>query len=206
MRRRWLLAGLAGGLAALGGCSVLPQPAYVQRRDWPLVMRRETALPERKGGRVLLVRSIQPGPGLDQRGLQWLNPDGSVHVDFYEEWAVPPADAVTDDVRQWLADAGLFSAVVAPGSRLNPDFTLEGQLNALIADPKAGTARASLALVLIDQRPSPVKVLLQKTESAEVRLSGDTPSALVDALKAALAEVLRRAEQDIAAAVGVRVR
>jgi len=194
--RRWLLA----GGAALAGCSVLPQQPYLQRRNWPLVVRRPSSLPPNPRGRVLLVREIQAGPGLESNGLQWLQPDGSVHVDFYEQWAVPPAEAVGDDVRRWLADAGLFSAVLAPGSRMNADFVLEGELDALIADLGNNRARVALALVLLDQRPSPTKVLLQKTERAEVALAGSDPPEIVQAVKAALAEVLRETEVDIAAA------
>ncbi|HEX3399196.1 MAG TPA: ABC-type transport auxiliary lipoprotein family protein [Acetobacteraceae bacterium] len=188
------------GVAALGGCSLLPQSPYVQRRDWPLDVRRGSVAAPRRRGRVLLVRSIQAGPGLEVRGLQWLQRDGSVHVDFYEQWAVPPAQAAEDDLRQWLVDAGLFSAVVAPGSRLNADFVLEGELDALVADLNTGVARAALALVLLDQRPNPTKVLLQKTESAEVKLAGTDPPAIAAGLKAALADALRQAETDVAAA------
>jgi cholesterol transport system auxiliary component len=114
---------------------------------------------------------------------------------------VPPAQAVEDDLRRWLADAGLFSAVVAPGSRLTADFILEGELNSCIADLNANVARVALALVLMDQRPTPTKVLLQKTESAEVRLTGSEAPAIADGLRAALVEVLRRVEGDVAAAV-----
>jgi ABC-type uncharacterized transport system auxiliary subunit len=188
------------GVTALGGCSLLPQSPYVQRRDWPLDVRRGSVAAPRRRGRVLLVRSIQAGPGLEVRGLQWLQRDGSVHVDFYEQWAVPPAQAAEDDLRQWLVDAGLFSAVVAPGSRLNADFVLEGELDALVADLNTGVARAALALVLLDQRPNPTKVLLQKTETAEVKLAGTDPPAIAAGLKAALADALRQAETDVAAA------
>jgi cholesterol transport system auxiliary component len=197
MRRRLLLT----GAAALAGCSILPQQSPVQRRDWPLDVARTPALPARRRGKVLLVRGVRAAPGLEGRGLQWLQPDGSVHLDFYEEWAVPPAQAVEDELRQWLADTGLFGAVAAPGSRLNADLLLEGELTAFSADLKAGVARASLALVLLDQRPSPIRILLQKTENAEVKLSGNDPPAIVEALKAALVEVLRQTERDVAAAV-----
>jgi cholesterol transport system auxiliary component len=189
------------GVAALAGCSVLPKAPYVQRRDWPLHVRRDAALPPQPRGRVLLVRSLMAAPGLEARGLQWLEQDGSVHIDFYEQWAVPPAQAVEDDLRQWLADAGLFRAVVAPGSMLTPDYVIEGELNTFMADLNTGVARAALALVLLDQRPNPTKVLLQKTESAEVKLAGTEPPAIADGLKAALVEVLRRSEADVAAAV-----
>lgn len=197
MRRRWLLT---GGVA-IGGCSLLPQQPYVQRREWPLDVRRAQSLPPRPRGPGPLVRSIRASPGLDVRGVQWLLKDGSVHVDYYEQWAVPPAEAVEDDVRQWLADTGLFSAVLAPGSRLNADLVLEGELDVLVADLNAGVARAAVALVLLDQRKGQTKVLLQKTERAEVKLAGTDPPAIVDALKAALVEVLRQTETDVAAAI-----
>jgi ABC-type uncharacterized transport system auxiliary subunit len=197
MRRRWLL----GWGAALAGCSVLPEQPYVQRREWPLDVQRSPVLPPRARGRVLLVRAVRASPGLEVRGLQWLQRDGSLHVDFYEQWAVPPAQGVEDDLRQWLAGAGLFRSVLAPGSRLDADLVLEGELSALTGDLKAGVARASLALVLLDQRAGPVKVLLQKTETAEVPLTGTDPPAMVASLKAALVAVLGKAERDVAAAI-----
>jgi ABC-type uncharacterized transport system auxiliary subunit len=189
------------GATALSGCSLLPQAPYVQRRDWPLDVRRPSVSPRNPRGRVLLVRSVRAGPGLEARGLQWLQRDGSVHVDFYEQWAVPPAQAVEDDLRQWLADTGLFSAVVAPGSRLTADFVLEGELDVFIADLNAGVGRAALALVLLDQRQGSTKVLLQRTETAEVKLTGTEAQAIAEAMKAVTAAVLQRTEVDVAAAI-----
>lgn len=197
MNRRLLLTGLAG----LGGCSLLPQTQSVQRRDWPLDLYRDAALPRPPRGRVLLVRSLRAAPGLDQRGLQWLQRDGSVHVDFYEQWAVPPAQAVEDDIRSWLANAGVFSAVVAPGSRLNASFVLEGELQAFSADFNAGVARVAVAFVLLDQRPGVARVMLQKTDSAESRLAGTDPPSIVAAMKTALKEVLQRIEADVVGAL-----
>jgi cholesterol transport system auxiliary component len=194
VRRRWLLA----GTAALAACSLLPPTSYVQRRDWPLDVHRPSIVPPNPRGHVLLVRSVRAGPGLDARGLQWLQRDGSVHVDFYEQWAVPPAQAMEDDLRQWLADAGPFKAVVAPGSRLNADFVLEGELNTFVADLNAGVGRAALAVILLDQRQGATKVLLQRTETAEVRLAGSDPPAIAEAMKAVIVEVLRRTEADVA--------
>lgn len=196
MRRR----GFVFGAAMLAGCSVLPQAPHVQQRDWPLDVRRTPPLPPKPRGRVLLVRNVRAAPGLEVRGLQWLQSDGSVHVDFYEQWAVPPAQAVEDDLRQWLANSGLFSAVVAQGSRLSADFVLEGELNTFIADLTAGVARVVLALVMLDQRLGSAKVLLQRTETAEVRLANNEAPAIAEAMKAAIVEVLRRTETDVAAA------
>jgi cholesterol transport system auxiliary component len=226
MRRRWLLGGMLGtGLVtALGGsgCSVLPSQPYLQRRDWPLVVRQTgdsagdvapdlaggdlagaTAPAQRRlpGGRVLLVRTVQAGPGMEARGLQTLQPDGSLKTDFYEQWTVPPAEAVDDDLRLWLADSGLFAAVVGPGSRITADLVLEGELLALNADLASMTARAALGLVLIDQRPGPARVGLERTESASVKLEGTDAPALVRAQRAAVAAVLLQTAADLANAL-----
>jgi cholesterol transport system auxiliary component len=181
-------------MISLAGCSVLPSQSYQERRDWPLVVRRPEALPARRNGKVLLVRTVSAAPELEARGLQWLRPDGSVHVDYYEQWAVPPAQAVDDDLRQWLAASGIYAAVLAPGSRLSADLVLEGELEAFVADVPAGMARARLAVVLLDQQPNPAKVKLQHTFAANAQLSGGTIPELVDALRAALRDVLQQVE------------
>jgi cholesterol transport system auxiliary component len=205
MNRRSLLGGLAAlGGGWLGGCSVLPSQPYVQKRDWPLVVDRPASLPPRSNGRVLLVRSITAAPGLDARGVQWLLPDGSVHVDYYEQWAVPPAQATEDSLRRWLAASGQFSAVIGPGSRINADLVLEGELTAFVGDPAAGVARAALAAVLLDQRASSTRVLLQLTETATAPLGSADPAAVVAALRAALASVLAQTEQAVAQATRPR--
>jgi cholesterol transport system auxiliary component len=188
------------GMISLAGCSVLPSQSYQERRDWPLVVRRPEALPARRNGKVLLVRTVSAAPELEARGLQWLRPDGSVHVDYYEQWAVPPAQAVDDDLRQWLAASGIYAAVLAPGSRLSADLVLEGELETFIADVPAGMARARVAVVLLDERPNPAKVKLQRTFTADAPLAGGTIPQLVDALRAALRDVLQQVELALAPA------
>lgn len=200
--RRRMLGGVVLTALSAAGCSVLPNQAYLQRRNWPLGVSRPQALPPRPGGRTLLVRTVQAGPGLDARGLRALQADGSISTSFYEQWAVAPAEAVDDDLRRWLAASGLFGAVIAPGSRLPADLVLEGELTVLHADLANGTAQAALTLVLIDQRPTTDRVLLQKTETASARLGGTEPPAQAHAQVAAVEAVMRQSESDIAAAIG----
>ena len=98
-------------------------------------------------------------------------------------------------------DTASSGEIEIDGSRLTADYVLEGELLTFVADRNAGVARVALALVLIDQRPNPIKVLLQKTEIAEVKLANNDPPAMAEATRAAIAEVLRRSEADIAAAL-----
>jgi len=205
MRRRALLAGmtataLAAALAA-AGCSLLPSQPYLQRRDWPLVVRRPPVPRGQRDSRVLLVRTVRAGPGLETRGLQTLQQDGSLQSGFYEQWSVPPAEAVDDDLRRWLADSGRFAAVVAPGSRMTAELVLESELVSLHADLGNSTARAALALVLIDQQVTPARIRLETTVSASVQLEGTDPPAVVRAQLAAVAAVLSQTEDDLANAL-----
>jgi len=197
MRRRTVL----GAAGALAGCSVLPQQPYLQRRDWPLVVRRPQALPPRRGGPVLLVRTVSAGPGLGVRGLQRLLPDGSLMVDFYEQWAVPPAQGVEECLWQWLAESGLFAAVTRSGSRLTADYVLEGDLTTFVADPPQRVARTALSIILLNQISGADRLVLQKAESAEAPLASADASAIVQSLKAALTTVLEATEADIAQAL-----
>jgi cholesterol transport system auxiliary component len=190
MMRRAMLA------LAVSGCSVLPQRPYLEKREWPLAIRRPAPRPPRTGGRVLVVRTLSVAPGLEARGLQRLQADGSVRTDYYEEWSVPPADAVEDSLRRWLADSGLFAAVVASGSRARADLALEGQLTALAARP--GSFHASLATVLIDLRPNPARVLFQAQDAQDIPLADPSSAAVAAAGNAALAGLCAAVENRVA--------
>lgn len=195
LSRRALLGGApVFGIGALGGCSVLPQPAYVQRTTWPLSLPPPRQRPARSGGKVLLVRDFQSAPGLDQVGLQWLNANRSVHVDFYNVWEVPPARAAADNARRWLAASGLFAAVIGPDSGVTADLVLEGEVTRFIADPLKLTGFAALAVTVIDQRAVPPKVRLQQVVSGQAAMPSDTPAGIAAALQAALAGLLRDLE------------
>jgi len=194
MKRRWLLT----SLLPLAGCGLSERP-YTEKRDWPLAVMRPGEPAGTGRGRVLLVRSIQAGPGVEARGLASLQPDGSVRTDFYETWSVPPAQGAEAALRQWLEASGRFTAVLAPGSRMTADWILEGTLTALIAEPSAGQARAVLSVVVLDQRGGATpRVMAQRVLRAQAPLSGNEAPARAAAMREALAEVLAQAEQLLA--------
>lgn len=190
MRRRAAVLGLP---ALLAGCtSVLNRP-YLQRQDWALAVPPPPAGPRRRHGKVLLVRSVQAAPSLSDRGLMTLAPDGLMHTDFYNRWAVPPAEGVGAALRQYLAASGLFEAVLAPGSLASADLTLEAELTQLWVEPDAGRAVAALSIVLLATASAHTRVLLQTTERATSPLSPHAdPAAEVDAQLAALREVFQQ--------------
>jgi cholesterol transport system auxiliary component len=191
-RRVLLLAPLA--LSACGG--LLPTQKYIPRVNWPLDPAPPAQLPANPSGPVLMVRTLSAAPGLDQLGLQSLAPDGSLVVDAYNLWAADPAAAATQALINWLQASGAFSAVVSPGSRLTPDFIVEGELTELLADPAAGRARAVVTLVVIKPAGSVTGAALpiaQRRITGTAPLAGGTPAAQAAAQNAALADALARA-------------
>ncbi len=199
MKRRLLL----GSPVLLTGCgSLLPSQSYTPRVSWPLTPTPAQNLPSAPDGPVLLVRDIAAAPGLDARGLQTLRTDGTLQTDYYNNWAVPPADAVTQALVAWAEGAGIFSAIVAPGSRLAPNFILEGELTGLLADAGAGVARASLTLTLLRANAAlgaTARPLAQARLAGTAPLTGATPAAQVAAQTQALSAVLTQAMALLAA-------
>jgi ABC-type uncharacterized transport system auxiliary subunit len=188
MNRRLLLVALA-----LGGCGLSERP-YTERRQWPLRPLRPATQPPRRGGKVLTVRGISAGPGMERRGLQSVQPDGSTRSAYYEEWVVPPAEATEDSLRAWLAASARFAAVMTPDSRLPADWVLEGELDALWTEPAAHRAIATLAVSVIDQRGAATRILLQGRFTGTAPLDGTAPADDVRAMTAALAAAFSRIE------------
>ncbi len=194
MKRRLFLA----APLVLSGCGLNERP-YTERRQWPLIARRprtDRTFPDRAplNRPILLVRNLRAGPGLEVRGLQTLQVDGSIRTDFYEEWAAPPAQGAEEALRGWLAESGLYSAVIASGSRLEPDHVLEGELTALWTIPATNQAHCAIGITVVAQRASTTRVLLQNRFTAEAPLAGTSPREAVEAQTAALAAVLAQIE------------
>jgi len=195
MRRRLALAVplLLVAPMLLASCGLSERP-YAERRQWPLMPRRPRSEAPRVRGPVLLVRTLRTGPGLDSRGLQSLQPDGSIRTAFYEEWAAPPAQAAEEALRGWLAESGVFAAVIAQGSRVEADQVLEGELTALWTVPTIGQAHCAMGITVLDHRGANVRVRLQQRFAAEAALAGPSPREAVEAQAAALALVFSRIE------------
>ena len=197
-RRAALRAPLAVAVPlVLAGCGLSERP-YLERREWPLAVTRPSALPPPRHAPTLLLRALRAGPAVQARGLQTIQPDGSVQTAFYDEWAAPPAEAVEASLRAWLAASGLFAAVLAPGSRATPDLVLEGELESLVADPGGGVARAALSYVLLRAAGLADTVLTQAAPVATAPLAGRTPETEVAAMRAAVATLCGDVEHGLA--------
>jgi hypothetical protein len=138
---------------------------------------------------------------METRNLRVIRPDGTESLDFYAEWAAPPAEAAEQSLRRWLIDARLFSAILSPGSRVTPDFVMEGEITALAANQGLGVARAELTLLLVDERNGS-RLVGQLVTDGTAPLAGGTAAPTAEqaaaAMSAALGNALASLEQALA--------
>lgn len=194
MKRRALLLG-----SLLPACSVLPDRPYLDIPRFPLAPRRDPSPPRRGNRRVLLLRTMRAAPGLDQRALREVRPDGTEGTDFYAEWTALPADAAEEALRRWLAASGLFAAVVAPGTRARVELSLEAELVALIADRRQGVARCEIAGVLVREEDAGGRVLAQFLAEGRAPLPAEASAAQrAEAMNQALGGALASLERALA--------
>ena len=97
--------------------------------------------------------------------------------------------------------AGVFAAVLAPGSRVAADYVIEGDLGAIWTEPAAGVAHAALGVTLIAMQAEQPRVVMQRRYRETAALAGAGAVGAAQGMLAALALVLARVEGDVRQAV-----
>lgn len=192
MRRRTLLLAAPAILAA---CSNPLRQPFPDKKLFVLDVRRPQRLPPNPRGRVLVVRTITAAPGAELRGLATRLEGGQVRTDFWNEFFAPPAALVQDQLRTWLADSGIFSAVVDQGTRTTPSLALEGVLNGLFAEAATPpTARAQMQMLLLGLDRSPPRVAAQGEYDRRAQIASLEPAAIVAGFNVVLAAIFSEIE------------
>jgi cholesterol transport system auxiliary component len=197
MRRRGLAAAL--GLVAAACSNPLSRP-YPEKRLYVLDAQRPSTLPAPTRGRTLVVRTVTPAPGVEGRGLITRRPGNVQESDFWNEFFTAPAAMVQDAMRQWLSDAGMFTAVLDQGSRGRADLALESVLVAVLADgtdPAAPVARVHLQTLLLGLDRTPPRILARGDYDRRVPIASLAAEVVAPGLSQALAMVLADLEADL---------
>jgi hypothetical protein len=170
-----------------------------ERLHYVLDVTRPDPLPPASEGPVLEVKAFQSDPAWAGSAFLHRHAGGRVETDYYHGLLVPPAIALAEITRRWLAGSGKFRAVLAPGSRLTPDWMLEGEVEELAFDAsgEGPAAAVSLRFLVIDAGSG--GLVAQHSYRSTVPAGGAEPEALVAAMGRAVAEILTQLESDLAA-------
>lgn len=191
--RRALLVALAGSAAA---CNPLSRP-FPDKQIFALEVPRPPPPRPAPRPRILLMRDVVSAPATEARGLVSRLPGSRQQTDFWNEFALPPARLVDDQLRRWLEASGAVRAVLDAGSQAPAGLVLEATLLDLFADltdPRAPAAQVSLAILLLGTVRTPERVLSQATLSERSPLAATDPQTIVAGMNRALAAVFGRVE------------
>lgn len=151
--------------------------------------------------RVVAVRSLRVAAPFDRRSLVYRMDEYSFESDPYAEFFVPASEGLLMPIRGFLRQAGIFEAVVEPGSVLKPNTVAEISVLELYGDfRKRQEAAAILKLrILLFDSPNgiPGKLVLEREYSRRIPLKARTPGALMAGWNEALAQIFAQFDSDV---------
>lgn len=186
-------------LMVLVGLGCVSRQAYVKRQ---FVLEAVRAAPPNSPSRdiVLAVRGFTIDPAYDSRGLLYRRGKSEYESDFYNEFLIAPQDLISSQTRNWLAQSGLFTMVLEPGSLVEPTHILEGNVLALYGDFRGQSlpqAVLEIRIFVVTSRNSRPEVVFTRDYRASHGAGERTADALVAALNQCLAQILSELEEDL---------
>jgi len=81
---------------------------YVEKRTFLLDVSRDGTVSTAERNVVLRVRTLRVSPRYEGKGFVYRMANFNYESDFYNEFFTSPDSMITEEVRQWLAESGLF--------------------------------------------------------------------------------------------------
>lgn len=199
-RRGFLWHGGLGLTATLllAGCGSLLDKPYPARHSYLLEVDPPPAPHRPRQGPVLAVRRFDVSQAFAGRNFVIRRDDVAAEPDFYDAFVVPPAAMIRSATAQWLTKTGLFEAVIAGSSALQPNWELEARINAIYGDFRhAPRAVLEIEFRVIDVEMVPGALVHKSDLRQAAPLDAATPTALVRGWDWALASILDEFEASL---------
>ena len=186
------------GLALMGsGCS---QSATADRQYYILDVTRPEGPASFHTDASLRIRRLNVDEEFATRPLVYRLDEFRYESDYYHQFLILPGVMITEEVRDWLADSGLFARVTAVGSRVETTYLLEGNVIDLYADfqnASAPVAVMTIRFFLLTGPDTEQSVILAQTYEAETPITAKTAEAVVEAFSKNLDGILANLETDM---------
>lgn len=179
-------------LLLLPGCVTLER-SYPDKHFFALEVNRESKPVNDPGHSVMQISNVRISPRYEGKNFIYRLSDTSFESDFYNEFLVPPASLVAEELVKGLARSDLFQYVIDPSSELAPTHVLEAMVNALYGDfrnSSAPKAVLEMEFFVSKQAAGKSEIVMQRRYSKAVELQGHSPDALVKGWEQALGAIL----------------
>ena len=191
--------------ASLVACAMLITgcgPKSYEKQQFLLDARRTSSTNTGSQKNVVEVRRFTIDPAFSAKGLTYRRGEFEYESDFYNEFLIAPDAMITEKVRNWLSLSGLARRVLDPGSYVDPNYVLEGNVVALYGDFRTGSspkAVMELRIFLLEMQTGlESAIVFGKTYESSVGIESGGPNGLVEAFDRCLVEILVDLEKDLA--------
>ncbi len=182
------------------GCPNVNKP-YPERTFFLFEVSSPTQVATVQGTSVDVNR-LSISPRSEGREFIYRTTDLEYKSDFYNQFFRPPHNIITEVVRQWLNETGLFEDVLTPVSQAIADYQIEGNIIELYGDyrnePSAQAVLSiQLFLIKLSEDGSDPEILLSKTYSSTQSIGQASPQNLMNGWNLALEDILGEFLKDL---------
>ena len=181
------------------GCVSLER-SYPEKRYFVVELGENAQQSNPAGNQTLLVSGLRISPRYADKSFVYRTSEAGYESDFYNQFLTSPETMLSEEVRKGLAASPAFKYVVGPSSQLQPNYILEGSVNALYGDFRnldKPTAVLEIEFFLHNEDSGNPGIVLQKRYMKAVSLSGRSPEALVKGWSQALGSILTDLNTDL---------
>ena len=176
------------------GCANVNKP-YPERTFFLFKVSNPSGNISTVQGTTLDVNRFSISPTSEGREFIYRTTDLEYKTDFYNQFFRPPTTIMTETVRQWLNQSGLFEDVLTPASQAVANYTIEGNIVELYGDYRnLASANAVMSiqfyLLKISEDGSDPDILLSKTYTSEQPIGTASPQNLMNGWNLALDDIL----------------
>jgi len=180
--------------AFVAGCPNVNKP-YPERTYFLFELTNPSETMTTIQGTTLDINRFNISPRSEGREFIYRTTDLEYKSDFYNQFFRPPNNIMTESVRQWLNESGLFEDVLTPASQAIANYTIEGNIVELYGDYRnLASANAVMSiqfyLLKISEDGSDPDILLSKTYTSEQPIGTASPQNLMNGWNLALDDIL----------------
>ena len=188
-----LLFCLSAGCVSLDG-------GYPEKRYFVVELAENSPRSNSSGDQTLMVSGLRVSPRYADKSFVYRISDSGYEADFYNQFLTSPETMLGEEVRKGLAASPAFKYVVGASSQLQPNYVLEGSVNALYGDFRnldKPAAVLEIEFFLHNEDSHDPGIVLQKRYMKSVPINGRTPDALVKGWSQALQAILTDLNGDL---------
>ena len=183
------------------GCVTLER-SYPEKRYFVLEVSQSATPVNPAGDRILLVSNLRVSPRYADRSFVYRISEAGYETDFYNQFLTATDVMIGEEVRRGLGASQYFKYVVGPSNQLQPNYVLEGSVNALYGDFRnlnAPAAVLEIEFFLHNEDAANPGIVMQKRYVKSIAINTRSPDALVKGWNAALNDILTALIADLRA-------